>query len=137
MYADNARDPRDNMYGNRAVYCPGVPVIKDDDGEAVPRHAVSFVVCPAPNYGARRCSVARAEAALHERIHLLLAVAAHHAASTLVLGAFGCGVFGTPPEMVAKAFAAALAGPFAGVFERVVFAIPDPALLALFERALS
>ena len=50
-----------------------------------------------------------------------------HRHSTLVLGAFGCGAFGNPPQDVARCFASALASDeFRGEFARVVFAIVDP-----------
>lgn len=47
-------------------------------------------------------------------------------ATHLVLGAWGAGVFGNDPEVVARAFAEPLRGAFAGVFDEVVFAVPDP-----------
>jgi len=56
LYARNDADPRRNLYHNLALYCPDVPVIKDDDGIAVHRHTISMVVCPAPNAGAARAS---------------------------------------------------------------------------------
>jgi uncharacterized protein (TIGR02452 family) len=43
-----------------------------------------------------------------------------------VLGAWGCGVFRNAPADVAGAFARGLAA-LTGAFERVVFAIHDPA----------
>lgn len=64
---------------------------------------------------------------LRRRAELVLAVAAHHGAERLVLGAWGAGVFGNDPEMVARAFADPLRGTFAGAFAEIVFAVPDPA----------
>ena len=44
--------------------------------------------------------------------------------TTLVLGAWGCGVFRNDPVVVAAAFADWLQSPtFEGAFERVVFAV--------------
>jgi uncharacterized protein (TIGR02452 family) len=60
---------------------------------------------------------------LTRRAGLVLAVAAHHGVERLVLGAWGAGVFGNDPAMVAAAFASLLAGAFAGAFAEVVFAI--------------
>jgi uncharacterized protein (TIGR02452 family) len=42
-----------------------------------------------------------------------------------VLGAWGCGVFGNDPAVVADAYARELEGAFAGVFEEIVFAVLD------------
>jgi len=59
----------------------------------------------------------------------VLAVAAAHRHRRLVLGAWGCGVFGNDPAAVADAFAQWLASPlFAGAFDQVVFAILDKSL---------
>jgi uncharacterized protein (TIGR02452 family) len=48
-----------------------------------------------------------------------------HQQTTLVLGAWGCGVFQNDPAEIAGLFAAALRGPFQGAFANVVFAILD------------
>jgi uncharacterized protein (TIGR02452 family) len=62
-------------------------------------------------------------AVLTRRASRILAIAAAHGHRSLVLGAWGCGVFGNDPAVVADAFAAALrANPW---FDRVVFAILD------------
>src|SRR5579859_1522373 len=54
----------------------------------------------------------------------VLAVAAAHGHRTLVLGAWGCGVFRNDPAVVAAAFAALLARA-SGRFDHVVFAVLD------------
>ncbi len=55
----------------------------------------------------------------------MLAIAAAHGYADLVLGAWGCGAFGNEPHATAADFRAALAGPFDGAFDQVVFAITD------------
>jgi uncharacterized protein (TIGR02452 family) len=68
----------------------------------------------------------RALATLSRRAAYVLRVAAHHDHRTLVLGAWGCGVFRNDPARVAGVFAELLdAAPYVGAFERVVFAIYD------------
>lgn len=52
-------------------------------------------------------------------------IAAAHGYSDLVLGARGRGAFGNDPHATAADFRAALAGPFDGAFDQVVFAITD------------
>merc|ERR1712070_373511 len=43
------------------------------------------------------------------------------------LGAWGCGAFGNPPDLVARLFREQLSSPeFRGAFSEVVFAIVDP-----------
>ena len=49
--------------------------------------------------------------AMRERVAKVLAVAAHHGHTELVLGAWGCGVFGNDGREIAELFRDALAGP--------------------------
>eukprot|EP00931_Biecheleriopsis_adriatica_P077461 TRINITY_DN51026_c0_g1_i1.p1 TRINITY_DN51026_c0_g1~~TRINITY_DN51026_c0_g1_i1.p1 ORF type:complete len:318 (+),score=58.58 TRINITY_DN51026_c0_g1_i1:120-1073(+) len=65
------------------------------------------------------------ERLLVEKVRACLHVAALHGHDALVLGAFGCGVFRNPPEIVAQAFLALLSKEFAHTFRAIVFAIPD------------
>lgn len=126
------RASSDLLYSDRVIWSPDVPVHRGDDGRllAAP-YPVSFLTSAAPNAGEalRREPEAgsRIQRALHRRAERVLAVAAHHGARQLVLGAWGCGVFRNDPREVAGAFHAHLAegGAFAGAFERVLFAVWD------------
>jgi uncharacterized protein (TIGR02452 family) len=119
------------MYLDLVLFSPRVPFFRDDDGGwlAAPVLA-SVVTAPAPNAGALRQhgSYARAEVddALRRRGGYVLRVAAHHGIERLVLGAWGAGVFGNDPRMVADMFAAHLGGAFEGVFAEIVFAVFGP-----------
>ncbi|MFI7702080.1 TIGR02452 family protein [Nonomuraea sp. NPDC049480] len=126
------RASSDLLYSHRVIWSPGVPVHRGEDGRLLAEpYLVSFLTSPAPNAGqALRHDPGAGERirqALHERAGRVLAVAAHHGAGVLVLGAWGCGVFRNDPREVAGAFHAHLAGDgaFAAVFERVVFAVWD------------
>ena len=114
------------LYLDLALWSPLVPFFRDDDGAwlAAPVLA-SVITCAAPNAGAlgRTTSVEELEATLVRRGRFVLAIARHHAVETLVLGAWGAGVFKNDPVMVARIFKRLLADEFAGVFERVVFAV--------------
>jgi uncharacterized protein (TIGR02452 family) len=57
----------------------------------------------------------------------LLALALHHGHTDLILGAWGCGVFGNEPADMARWFAAQLLhNPrYRNAFERVTFAVLD------------
>lgn len=115
-------------YLDLAIFSPHVPVLRDDDGGWLSAPVlVSIVTCAAPNASALRGDGnddrVALEAALVRRAGLVLAIAAHHGVERLVLGAWGAGVFGNDPAMVAAAFAGWLDGQFAGAFAEVVFAI--------------
>jgi uncharacterized protein (TIGR02452 family) len=142
FYAHHRAHP-ELTYSDRVIYSPSVPVFRDDKGAVltVP-YPVSFLTAAAPN----RSAIARSQpqhlpdlpAVLARRASRVLAVAAAHGHRRLVLGAWGCGVFGNDPATVATAFAAALRrSPW---FDEVVFAVLDrqPATPthAAFTRAL-
>jgi uncharacterized protein (TIGR02452 family) len=116
------------LYLDLAIFSPHVPVFRDDDGGWLERPVlVSMITCPAPNASAlrqqQRLDPVALEATLRRRAAWVLAIAAHHGVERLVLGAWGAGVFGNDPVLVADAFAVALSGTFAGAFTEVVFAV--------------
>jgi uncharacterized protein (TIGR02452 family) len=55
----------------------------------------------------------------------VLTIAAAHGHDALVLGAWGCGVFGNDTQEIAELFHSALSYHFQGVFTRIVFAVLD------------
>lgn len=115
-------------YSDRVIYSPGVPVFRDDRNELLPApYAVTFLTAAAPNLGAVRRNqperVAEVPVVLRRRAARVLAVAAAHGHRRLVLGAWGCGVFGNDPAEVATAWAEALRD---RPFEHVTFAVLGP-----------
>ena len=63
-------------------------------------------------------------AALDSRIHFVLDIAAENQVDTLILGAFGCGVFGQDAEDVCRIFVKYLTSSHR-CFKKVIFAIPN------------
>jgi uncharacterized protein (TIGR02452 family) len=120
----------DAMYSNYAIYVPDVPVLRDDEGRLLPRpYLCSFITSPAVNAKVvlerNRSARAKIREAMCLRIGKVLTIAAMHGHEALVLGAWGCGVFGNDSREIAELFHQALAGDFRGVFRRVVFAVLD------------
>jgi len=118
----------DLRYSDRVIYSPAVPVFRSDAGTLLDRpFPVSFLTAAAPNLGALTRSSPGAAVTvpgiLRARAARVLAVAAAHGHRTLVLGAWGCGVFRNDPAVVAGVFADLLSGDRR--FERVVFAVHD------------
>ncbi|MCX5192936.1 TIGR02452 family protein [Streptomyces sp. NBC_00249] len=141
-YYEVHRAGRSTFYTDRVIHSPGVPVFRDDRGDLLETpFRAGFLTSPAPNAGTvRRQEPERAHeipAALTRRAERVLEVAALHGYRGLVLGAWGCGVFRNDPAQVAEAFRTHLTGRFAGVFDRVVFAVldRDPGPREAFERA--
>jgi uncharacterized protein (TIGR02452 family) len=122
------RSQDDLRYSDRVIYSPDVPVFRGDDGSLLdaPCH-LSFLTAAAPNLGAIAAGqphlVETVPAVVTTRAERVLRVAAAHRHRKVVLGAWGCGVFGNSPVVVASAFRAALTR--VPRFDRVVFAILD------------
>ena len=121
---------RNPFYSDYAIYSPDVPVFRTDHGELLDApYLCAFITCPAVNatVALERDPACRPAicSAMTQRIERILAIAAGHGHEHLVLGAWGCGVFGNDPREIATLFQAALKGPFRGAFATVVFAILD------------
>jgi uncharacterized protein (TIGR02452 family) len=140
------RASKDPAYSHRVIYSPDVPVYRDVEYRPLETpYQVAFLTSPAPNAGIiardRPADVAALPSLLAARAARILAVAAHHGRRTLVLGAWGCGVFRNDPAQVAAAFQQNLSagGNFEGAFARIVFAVldntPDQWNLAAFRTA--
>jgi TIGR02452 family protein len=126
VYHRAHRDPR---YTDRVIYCPDVPVFRDGDGSLLEEpYGLSFLVAAAPNLGAilknQPDLAGTVPAVFKRRAERVLRIARAHGHRQIVLGAWGCGVFRNPPEIVAEAFRHALTE--VPGFDRVVFAILDP-----------
>jgi len=123
MY-DFHRENEPTASSDWAILSPDVPVFRDDAGMEFDKPcSLSFLTCAAPYAPA----IGRTDSAkmLRQRIHRVLAIARAYDFHSLVLGAWGCGVFANDPRQTALDFRQALEGDFAGAFARVVFAIAD------------
>lgn len=119
------------LYTDHIIYSPAVPFFRTRSRNIIERpFRASIITAPAPNAGEvlRRDPAAgpAIEAALRQRAGMVLAIAEARVHRTLLLGAWGCGVFANRPEQVADAFSRWLQSDrFADAFDRVVFAIYD------------
>ena len=138
MAHKEGKDPR---YSDRMLFTSEVPVFRDDAGNLLEKpYYVHVLTAAAPN---RRALVESGEdfddvelqRIIRARVRKILHIFDSYHIRTLVLGAWGCGVFGNSPQSVSEPFALALepasdyepAGHFAGRFDRVRFAIPSAA----------
>lgn len=144
-FYDFHRTQGDLLYSDHMILSPGVPVFADDNGRLFETPLLcGILTSPAVNTRMieRNTPEKRSQIrpVMKRRTERVLWLAATSGYKTLILGAWGCGVFGCDPVMVAELFAEALNGPFAGCFEQVVFAVYDRsksgATLAAFESAL-
>ncbi len=119
------------LYNDYLIYSPQVPWIRVRNRELLDRYFLASVItAPAPNAGQvlrwDSNAMPEIETALRQRAGYVLAVAQDNGHRSLLLGAWGCGVFRNDPRMVADAFGWWLESPrFQGCFDRVVFSIYD------------
>jgi uncharacterized protein (TIGR02452 family) len=126
-YHINRRIENRGIYTSCAIYSPDVQVIRSEDGQLRTPMRCSFVTIPAPNKRVKNCpGMASATEAIVDRIDRTLAIALLNNHLHLVLGAFGCGVFGNDPGVVASIFKQLLCEKYRACFETVVFAIKTP-----------
>ncbi len=129
MYQHN-RNGSSCLYSDWMIYSPKVPVFRNDDGSLTAKpYLVSFITSPAVNAGVVKQKetdkVHLIEPVNKERARKFLWIANQNQHKTLILGAWGCGVFQNEPPMIARIFDELLKGEFANCFERVIMAIYD------------
>jgi uncharacterized protein (TIGR02452 family) len=148
FYEENKRSQKDSvgLYLDYAIYSPDVPVMRNDAGDWLEEpYLVSVVTSPAPNrhailnvdkddryvlLGKENKTISdnevvekKIEEVFNKRIRQVLSIMATKRHRTIILGAWGCGVFGNDPLIVAKLFRDNLnLLPF---FDTIVFPIYD------------
>lgn len=127
-YYQTHRNQRTCLYSHLMIYSPNVPILKNEAGKLLNDiQLVSVVTSPAVNAGVVKRQepkrVKEIPIIMKERIDRMLAIAYHHGHEVLVLGAWGCGVFGNEPIMIADLFYESLTTTFKGKFKHIVFAI--------------
>lgn len=119
-----------DMGSDRIIYSPNITVFKSDD--EIPKmlsewFQVDVITCAAPYYNTKKkkpVSREKLEEVFTNRIINILEVAIANEVDYLVLGAFGCGAFNNPPQLVAEVFHKLLIEQqYATYFEKIVFAI--------------
>jgi uncharacterized protein (TIGR02452 family) len=103
MYDDGKADTNP-LYKDYLIYSPDVPFFRDDQGALLAHpFPVSVITAAAPN--AKECTapcLTRAiRGTMKNRMRKVIQLAALQGHRVLLLGAFGCGVFGNQPEQVA------------------------------------
>ena len=120
------------LYADRAIYSPDIIFQRDGYNEC----KCDVITCAAPNKGAAMMKGVSAEEnyiALSSRIRLILNICDYQFVDTIILGAFGCGVFKQDPYEVATIFKNEIQyiWPYAST---IVFAIPGGKNLEVFRE---
>lgn len=126
MYKHNAR--LGGLYSDYIIWSPEVSIFKDDMGNVLDEpYKCSFITSPAVNTtNLKKEEKPRVRNTMKSRIEKILAIAIEKGHEAVVLGAFGCGVFGNKPLEVAQVFKQVLNDSlYKGQFKKVTFAIYD------------
>ena len=122
-----------SRFSDRLIYTENVLVFKDD--QELPQQLdkadwfhVDIITCAAPySGGSQKFSDTELGKIFRGRIKNIFEAAVDHQVDVLILGAFGCGAFGNPPELVACAFRDVLSlGEYAAKIPVLVFAFKKP-----------
>lgn len=140
FYDKHWQDIRSGVMGREnaddCIYTPGVAVVREDtfDCAFLPEdkwYWVDVITCAAPDLrifaGEKSFTPTDEEflRTMESRLRRIFSVAAKNRTEVLILGAFGCGVFRNPPELVAEAFSKVY-GEFSHCFETIEFAVYTP-----------
>lgn len=147
------------LYNDDCIYTPGVIVFKSDTGrpQRMPKerwYEIDVISCAAPNLRSRPSNAMNPDAGgravtishdklkqLHKkRMGRILDIAGCFGAQVMIAGAFGCGAFQNPPEVVAEAMKELMIE-YRQNFEAIEFAVycppRDTANYDIFKRMLS
>lgn len=114
------------LYHSDLLYSPDVLFFLQSEKKG---RRFDVITCAAPNKKTAQryngVSDGEVEQAMYHRIDSILYTAWKEGAEVLILGAFGCGVFGNDLSSVSSQFKELLSGKYRGCFRRAVFAVPD------------
>jgi uncharacterized protein (TIGR02452 family) len=119
------------LYSDYMIYSPETLFWFDDGGNTFAQPLiVDVITSPAPNKGAmlqhdRQGEISQIEKVFKSRIEKVLALAVVNKIETIILGAWGCGVFRNESADVANYFKEVIQNKFKNSFKEIIFAIYD------------
>ena len=123
FYEYNNTKKNRSLYTNRAIYSPDVLFIREDVVKPC-----DVLTCAAPNrtafvnYNFGALNEASNDRELRDRINFLAKIVSEKQIETLILGAYGCGVFGQDAKKVASYFKEAFK---TSDVKTIVYAVPS------------
>lgn len=144
FYGYNNQHLNKGLYNSRIIYSPNIIFydLEHTEESFVPVKECDVITCAAPNKKAAQkynnVPDYIIEKLMKDRILSVLKVAQQNKVEVLILGAFGCGVFGNDPLTTAKIFKECLTKYqyYRDVFKLVVFPIPDAKNYEIFKEIL-
>lgn len=121
IYEQHRHEDTSGLYKNFVIYSPEIIFREFKKADVI--------TCAAPNakVASSKYNIPQSQIkdVMANRIDFLLKAAYNQNVDTLILGAFGCGVFGNDAEFVAKTFKSLLQTKYKNAFKVVIFAIPQ------------
>ncbi len=114
-------------YTDTMIYSHNVPIIRNDSGELLTEiYKCDFITSPAVNrtFAKFMFSEKKITATMKRRIEKIIALAVSHNPGIIVLGAFGCGVFGNKRKTVFGIFEEVINN-YVPDNIKVIFAVPS------------
>ncbi|NLT08866.1 MAG: TIGR02452 family protein [Ruminococcus sp.] len=114
-------------YTDMMIWSENVPVIRDDKGELLKAPLkCDFITCPAVNrtFAKFMMTGGRIRRIMRRRIERIIALAVEKKPDVLILGAFGCGMFGNRRKDIFPVFEEII-NKYVPDDIQVIFAVPD------------
>ncbi len=114
-------------YTDHMIYSQNVPVIRDQEGKRLEASRLcDFITCPAVNrtFAKFLFSKKKLDQIMQNRISQIIQLCALKKPDVIILGAFGCGVFGNQREMIYPLFESAINQYLADEI-KIIFADPS------------
>ncbi|MDE5792151.1 MAG: TIGR02452 family protein, partial [Oscillospiraceae bacterium] len=114
-------------YTNHMIYSENVPIIRDNTGNLLNNSITcDFITCPAVNRNFARFlfSTAKLNLIMQNRIKNIIQLAVIQNPDVLILGAFGCGMFGNKRKIIYPMFEQAILD-FVPKHIKIIFADPQ------------
>lgn len=121
----NIADP---IYSDAIIYSPKVLIIRDENYNFIEPEAIDLFTCAAVNATECRNNMIKCDfkKRMYDRIDKVIRAMAVNNEETIVLGAFGCGVFGNNPTNIADIFHEILVEEqMENKFKNIIFAVYD------------
>lgn len=123
-YKWNKKHLNHSLYLNRALYSPSIIFVYKNRKY----RKANVITCAAPNkHASKQYNISDHEnfVTLEKRIEFIFDIALKTENNTLILGAYGCGIFGQNPNEVANLFLKCLnSNKYKSRFEKVILAVP-------------
>ncbi len=127
-FYEQHRSMKSCIYTDSMIYSPLTPIFRNNNGDLLNNLMFcNFITSAAVNNGVVKRAepnlIEKVESIMFNRIDKMLALSYENRNDTLVLGAWGCGVFQNDPKLIANLFKIHFNNKYKNVFKRVVFAV--------------